>query len=68
MPVGRFSPRRLPILSAVTVGYFAAAKFGFTLRNRCYELGCSVYMTKPVDPGVFVEAAKRLGLFMSVPT
>lgn len=34
--------------------------------NRCYELGCSVYITKPVDPQAFVEAVNRLGLFISV--
>ena len=31
--------------------------------QRCYELGCSVYITKPVDYQGFVEAIKRLGLF-----
>jgi len=34
--------------------------------NRCYELGCNVYVTKPVEPAAFIEAIKRLGLFMSV--
>jgi CheY-like chemotaxis protein len=34
--------------------------------SRCYELGCSVYVTKPVDPTQFIEAVKRLGLFISV--
>ena len=34
--------------------------------NRCYELGCSVYITKPVDPAAFIEAIRRLGLFISV--
>jgi CheY-like chemotaxis protein len=33
---------------------------------RCYELGCNVYMTKPVEPLAFIEAVKRLGLFISV--
>jgi CheY-like chemotaxis protein len=32
----------------------------------CYELGCSVYITKPVDPLLFIEAVKRLGLFLQV--
>jgi CheY-like chemotaxis protein len=32
----------------------------------CYELGCSVYITKPVDPIQFIEAVKRLGLFLQV--
>ena len=34
--------------------------------QRCYELGCSVYVTKPVDYRGFVEAIKRLGLFLQV--
>jgi hypothetical protein len=29
-------------------------------------LGCSVYITKPVDPLQFIEAIKRLGLFLQV--
>jgi CheY-like chemotaxis protein len=32
----------------------------------CYDLGCSVYITKPVDPLQFIEAIKRLGLFLQV--
>jgi CheY-like chemotaxis protein len=32
----------------------------------CYELGCSVYITKPVDSMLFIEAIKRLGLFLQV--
>jgi CheY-like chemotaxis protein len=34
--------------------------------QRCYELGCSVYVTKPVSYDDFVEAIKRLGLFLSI--
>jgi CheY-like chemotaxis protein len=34
--------------------------------KRCYELGCSVYITKPVDYQAFVEAVNRLGLFLQV--
>lgn len=34
--------------------------------ERCYELGCSIYITKPVDPGRFIEAISRLGLFISI--
>lgn len=33
---------------------------------RCYELGCSVYVTKPVAPEAFTNAIQRLGLFMSI--
>lgn len=34
--------------------------------ERCYELGCSVYITKPVDSAAFVEAIRRLGLLIQV--
>lgn len=34
--------------------------------QRCYEIGCSVYITKPVEYEQFVEAVKRLGLFLQV--
>ena len=32
----------------------------------CYDLGCSVYITKPVDSVQFIEAIKRLGLLMKI--
>jgi CheY-like chemotaxis protein len=35
---------------------------------RCYELGCNVYMTKPVEYAHFSEAIRKLGLFLSVVT
>jgi CheY-like chemotaxis protein len=34
--------------------------------TRCYELGCSVYITKPVEYQAFVEAINRLGLLLQV--
>lgn len=34
--------------------------------ERCYELGCNVYVTKPVSYDEFIEAVKRLGLFLQV--
>jgi CheY-like chemotaxis protein len=33
---------------------------------RCYELGCNVYDSKPVDYTEFSEAIRNLGLFLSV--
>jgi CheY-like chemotaxis protein len=33
---------------------------------RCYELGCNVYITKPVDYDQFAEAMRKLGLFLLV--
>lgn len=32
--------------------------------ERCHELGCSVYVQKPVDYDRFAEAIRRLGLFV----
>jgi CheY-like chemotaxis protein len=34
--------------------------------DRCYDLGCSSYVTKPVDPKAFLEAVNRVGLFISI--
>ena len=34
--------------------------------ERCYELGCNVYIQKPVDYDRFAEAIRRLGMFMSL--
>jgi len=35
---------------------------------RCYELGCNVYVTKPVEYTEFSEAIRQLGLFLAVAT
>jgi CheY-like chemotaxis protein len=34
--------------------------------ERCYGLGCNVYVTKPVEYEAFIEAIKRLGFFLQV--
>jgi CheY-like chemotaxis protein len=34
--------------------------------QRCYDLGCNVYITKPVNYENFADAIKQLGLFLSV--
>jgi CheY-like chemotaxis protein len=34
--------------------------------QRCYDLGCNVYITKPVDYARFATAVRQLGLFFSV--
>jgi len=34
--------------------------------QRCYDLGCNVYITKPVDYENFAAAIRQLGLFLSV--
>lgn len=34
--------------------------------RRCYELGCSVYITKPINYETFADAIRKLGLFLAV--
>ncbi|WP_297683741.1 response regulator [Ferrovibrio sp.] len=34
--------------------------------QRCYDLGCNVYITKPVDYEHFAQAIRQLGLFFTV--
>lgn len=34
--------------------------------ERCYSLGCNVYITKPVDYDSFINAIQQLGLFLQV--
>jgi CheY-like chemotaxis protein len=34
--------------------------------QRCYDLGCNVYITKPVNYENFAHAIRQLGLFFSV--
>lgn len=34
--------------------------------ERCYQLGCSVYITKPIEYDSFCEALQRLGLFLQI--
>ncbi len=34
--------------------------------SRCYNSGCSVYITKPVEYKEFTEAIHKLGLFLTI--
>lgn len=34
--------------------------------ERCYQLGCSVYITKPVQYQDFIDALTRLGMFLEI--
>ncbi len=34
--------------------------------GSCHEMGCSSYITKPIDYDNFVNAIRQLGLFLSV--
>jgi CheY-like chemotaxis protein len=36
--------------------------------ERCYNLGCNVYITKPVEYEQFAEAIRKIGLFLTVVT
>jgi CheY-like chemotaxis protein len=57
----RQDPRtaRLPVVMLTTTDDPREVK-------RCYELGCGSYVTKPVEYDRFVEAIRRLGLFLSI--
>lgn len=34
--------------------------------ERCHQLGCNVYIQKPVDYDKFAEAIRRLGMFVTL--
>ena len=34
--------------------------------SQCYELGCNVYVTKPVEYDMFSDAIRTLGLFLAI--
>ena len=34
--------------------------------ERCHQLGCNIYIQKPVDYDKFTEAIRRLGMFMTL--
>ena len=34
--------------------------------QRCYDLGCNVYITKPLEYESFANAIRQLGLFLAV--
>jgi CheY-like chemotaxis protein len=51
--------RRIPVIILTTTDDPRDIK-------RCYDLGCNVYITKPVEYEQFAEAIRTLGLFLSV--
>jgi len=53
--------RHIPIIILTTTGDSREVR-------RCYNLGCNIYITKPVDYVEFSQAIKELGLFLSVIT
>jgi CheY-like chemotaxis protein len=51
--------RKLPVIMLTTTDDTREVE-------RCHELGCSVYIQKPVDYDKFAEAIRRLGLFVTL--
>ena len=51
--------RRLPVVVLTTTDDQREIR-------RCYDLGCNVYVTKPVDYETFAAAIRKLGLFLEV--
>ncbi len=33
---------------------------------RCHDLGCNIYLQKPIDYGKFADAMRRLGMFITL--
>ena len=53
--------RRIPVVVLTTTDDVREVQ-------RCYNLGCNVYITKPVDYERFEKAVRNLGLFFAVVT
>ncbi len=51
--------RRVPVVVLTTTDDKTEIK-------RCYDLGCNVYITKPVNYESFADAIRQLGLFLTV--
>lgn len=51
--------RKLPVIMLTTTDDLREVE-------RCHELGCNVYIQKPVDYDRFAEAIRRLGLFVTL--
>jgi CheY-like chemotaxis protein len=51
--------RKLPVIMLTTTDDVREVE-------RCHQLGCNVYIQKPVDYDKFAEAIRRLGLFMTL--
>jgi CheY-like chemotaxis protein len=51
--------RRLPVIMLTTTDDSREVE-------RCHQLGCSVYIQKPVDYEKFAEAIRRLGMFVTL--
>jgi CheY-like chemotaxis protein len=51
--------RKLPVIMLTTTDDAREVE-------RCHQLGCNVYIQKPVDYDKFAEAIRRLGLFVTL--
>ena len=51
--------RRLPVIVLTTTDDQAEM-------DRCYDLGCNVYVTKPLEYEAFALAIRKLGIFFDV--
>jgi CheY-like chemotaxis protein len=51
--------KRMPVVVLTTTDDTVEIK-------KCYDLGCNVYITKPVKSEAFADAIQQLGLFLSV--
>lgn len=52
------STKRIPVIVLTTTDFPREV-------DRCYELGCNVYITKPVEYDHFVEVIHKLGLMLA---
>ena len=51
--------RKIPVIMLTTTDADAEV-------DRCYKMGCSFYMVKPPDYGLFMKAVENLGKFLSL--
>jgi CheY-like chemotaxis protein len=51
--------RKLPVIMLTTTDDVREVE-------RCHQLGCNVYIQKPVDYDRFAEAIRRLGMFVTL--
>ncbi len=51
--------RKMPVIMLTTTDDIREVE-------RCHQLGCNVYIQKPVDYDKFAEAIRRLGLFVTL--
>lgn len=53
------STRSIPVIVLTTTDDYREVQ-------KCYDLGCNVYITKPIDYENFSDAIRKIGLFLSV--